>query len=105
MGRRVQSESRDFLRHNEDLCGRRERAPAREVLQPSDDALTELDSPLASDALAVTGGEAVFEALARVAPEQDGEHLEVDDALEQFPDTLEQIVEVKDAGDLTRDKI
>ncbi len=34
-----------------------------------------------------------------LVPEQDGEHLEVDDALEEMADALEQVVEVEDAGE------
>jgi len=45
----------------------------------------------------------VLEALGAVAPQEDGEHLEVDDALQQLADALEQVVEVEDAGDLARD--
>ncbi len=69
----------------------------------ADDALAELDVVLALDAFAEAGAEAVFEALGAVAPEQDGEHLEVDDALEEMADALEQVVEVEDAGELAGD--
>ena len=40
-----------------------------------------------------------------VVPQQDGEHLEVDDALQQLADALQQVVEVEDAGDLARDLV
>jgi hypothetical protein len=45
----------------------------------------------------------MFQVLGPVAPQQDGEHLEVDDALEQQADAFEQVVEVEDAGDLAGD--
>ena len=71
----------------------------------ADDSLAEEDVALAGDALAVAGGEAVLELLAALVPEEDGEHLEVDDALEQVADALEEVVEVEDAGDLAGDLV
>ena len=56
----------------------------------ADEALSEGHVVLADDALAVAGAEAVFELLGPLVPEQDGEHVEVDDALEQGADAFEQ---------------
>ena len=47
----------------------------------------------------------MLELLVALVPQQDGEHLVVDDALEQLADALEKVVEVEDAGDLARDLI
>ena len=69
----------------------------------TDDALAELDVALADDALAVAGGEAVLELVGTLVPEEDGEHLEVDDAAEEGADALEQIVGVEDGGDFAGD--
>ncbi len=63
------------------------------------------DVALAGDALAIAGAEAVLELLGAVVPEQDGEHLEVDDALQQRADALQQIVGIEDASDLARDLV
>ena len=63
------------------------------------------DVAFASDALAVAGGEAVLELLAAVAPEKDGEHLEVDDTLEEGADAFEKVVEIEDAGDFAGDLV
>jgi hypothetical protein len=49
--------------------------------------------------------EAVLEVLGSLIPEEDAEHLEVDDTLEEVGDTLEEIVGIEDAGDLARDVI
>ena len=40
-----------------------------------------------------------------IVPQQDGEHLEVDNALEELADAFEEIVEIEDAGDLARDVV
>ena len=71
----------------------------------ADDALAESDVALAGDAFAVAGGEAVLELLGAVVPEEDGEHLEVDDALEEMADAFEEVVEIEDAGDLAGDLV
>ena len=63
----------------------------------ADEALAERDVALAGDALAVAGAEAVLELLGALVPEEDGEHLEVDDALEELADALEEVVEIEDA--------
>ncbi len=47
----------------------------------------------------------MFELLCALVPEQDGEHLEVDDALEEMADALEQVVEVEDAGQFAGDLV
>ncbi len=47
----------------------------------------------------------MFQQLGTIVPQQDGEHVEVDDALEQSADAFEQIVEVQNAGDLAGDVI
>ena len=69
----------------------------------ADEAFAEGDGALADDAFAEAGGEAVLEVLGALVPEEDAEHLEVDDALEEVADALEEIVEVEDAGDLAGD--
>ena len=71
----------------------------------ADDALAEADVALAEDALAVAGAEAVLELLGGLVPEEDGEHLEVDDALEEDADALEEVVGIEDAGDLAGDLV
>ncbi len=71
----------------------------------ADEAFAEGDVALAGDALAVAGGEAVLELLGAVVPEEDGEHLEVDDALEELADALEEVVEIEDGGDLAGDLV
>ena len=71
----------------------------------ADDSDAERDGAVAGDAFAVAGGEAVLELFAALVPEKDGEHLEVDDALEEVADALEEIVQVEDAGYLTRDLV
>ena len=71
----------------------------------ADEAFAESDDALADDAFAEAGAEAVLEVLGAVVPEEDAEHLEVDDALEQVGDALEQIVGVEDAGDLAGDVV
>jgi hypothetical protein len=47
----------------------------------------------------------VLEVLGAIVPEEDAEHLEVDDALEEVGDALEEIVGVEDAGDLAGDVV
>ncbi len=47
----------------------------------------------------------MLEVLGAVVPEEDAEHLEVDDALEEVGDALEEIVGVEDAGDLAGDVV
>ena len=47
----------------------------------------------------------MLEVLGAVVPEEDAEHLEVDDALEEVADALEEIVGVEDAGDLAGDVV
>ena len=71
----------------------------------SDDAFAEADVAFAGYSLAVAGGEAVLELFGALVPEQDGEHLEVDDAFEEMADAFEQVVEVEDAGDLAGDLV
>jgi hypothetical protein len=69
----------------------------------ADEALAEEDVALALDTLTVLCAEAVLELFGGVVPEEDGEHLEVDDALEEGSDALEEVVWVEDAGDLAGD--
>ena len=69
----------------------------------ADESDAEGDGALAGDAFAVAGGEAVLELFGALVPEEDGEHVEVDDAFEEEADAFEEIVEVEDAGDLTGD--
>jgi len=71
----------------------------------ADEAFAEGDGALAGDALAEAGGEAVLEELVALVPQEDGEHVEVDDALEELADALEEIVGIEDAGDLTGDVV
>jgi len=71
----------------------------------ADEAMAGRDVALAGDALAVAGAEAMLEVFGASVPEQDGEHLEVDDALEELADALEEVVEVEDGGDLARDLV
>lgn len=47
----------------------------------------------------------MLEVLGAIVPEEDAEHLEVDDALEEVGDALEEIVRVEDAGDLAGDVV
>ena len=47
----------------------------------------------------------MLEPLRAVVPQQDREHLEVDDPLQQLADALQQVVEIEDAGDLARDLV
>ena len=47
----------------------------------------------------------MLELLGALVPQEDGEHLVVDDALEEDADALEEIVEVEDAGDLAGDLV
>ena len=54
----------------------------------ADQAFAQRHRSLAGDALAITGGKAVFKLLGALAPQQDGEHLEVDDALQQLANAL-----------------
>jgi hypothetical protein len=55
----------------------------------ADEAFAEGDGAFADDALAEAGGEAVLEELGALVPEEDAEHLEVDDAFEEVGDALE----------------
>ena len=71
----------------------------------ADESFAEFDGALAEDTLTKAGGEGVLEVLGVVVPEEDAEHLEVDDALEEVGDALEEIVGVEDAGDLARDVV
>src|SRR5205085_866977 len=48
---------------------------------------------------------AVLELLGALVPQQDGEHVVIDDALQQLADALKQIVQVQDACDLARDLV
>ena len=68
----------------------------------ADETLAEGDDALADDALAEAGAEACSKLLRALVPEKDGEHLEVDDALQQKRDPFEKIVEIENAGDLSR---
>ena len=77
------------------------RCAAAEPMMPS----AEGDVAFASDALAVAGGEAMFELLCRRVPEEDGEHLEVDDALHGEADALEKVIGIEDACDLAGDLV
>jgi len=76
-----------------------------ELSSGADKALAEEDVAFAVDALTVAGAEAVFELFVPVVPEEDGEHLEVDDALEKLSDALKEIVEVEDAGEFAGDLV
>ncbi len=71
----------------------------------ADEAFAEGDDAFADDAFAEAGGEAVLEVLGAVVPEEDAEHLEVDDALEKVGDAFEEIVGIEDAGDLAGDVV
>ena len=71
----------------------------------ADEAFADRDNALADDALAEARAEAVFEVLGAVVPEEDAEHLEVDDSLEEVCDPLEEVGRVEDAGDLARDVV
>ena len=71
----------------------------------ADEAFAEGDGALAGDALAEAGGEAVLEELVALVPQEDGEHVEVDDALEQRANALEEVVGVEDRSDLARDLV
>src|SRR6185437_737182 len=65
-----------------------------------DNALSQHDGTLAGDPFAVARGKTMFKLLRALIPQQDAEHLEVNDTLQQLTDTLQQIVEVQNAGDL-----
>ncbi len=71
----------------------------------ADEADTGSDGALAGDAFSVACAEAVLEEFGPLVPEEDGEHLEVDDALEELADAFEEIVEIEDGGDLARDLV
>ena len=50
----------------------------------SDEAFAQGDGAFAGHAFAEAGGEAVLEELGAVVPQKDGEHVKVDDALEEL---------------------
>src|SRR5260370_24213117 len=78
---------------------RRENRLSR-LRRTSDDASAQGHVALPCHALAIAARKAVFELLGAVVPEKNSEHLEVDHPLQQEPDTLQQVVEGKDAGGL-----
>jgi len=71
----------------------------------ADETLAEGDGAFAEDTLTKAGGEGVLKVLGAIVPEEDAEHLEVDDALEEVGDAFEEIVGIEDAGDLAGDLV